>query len=476
MLGLEMRLMRVLVFLIFVTFAIALALALALMGTASIKEYTIESVMDIWSGFNGHEYETHIYKYISNIFSGYSFALSYSLLFYGTIFILIFRLSSFTLLSFIYTLHSFIYNIIYNFTKKKEEKDKFLKISIIIPAYNEEVTISSCIKSMLSLNYPGYEVIVVDDGSSDNTFNEAMKFSQERVKVIRQDNTGKPGAINTGIKNASGEIVITVDADSKLHPDALKWISRRFSGNPRLGAVAGNVKIDKPDSFLKILQSLEYTSAINLGRKSQSLLHCVMIVPGAIAALKTRVLHEVGYFSEDTFAEDFDITMKILKAGYHVEYESRAIAFTQAPESIEDFIKQRRRWHRGMTQVLAKYRKMYLNPKYGVAGILGVPYMWLELSSSLINMVLLCILVAASLSMTDMSSMTSGMLIYWALMVGVSVYAVLIDPKPGIREIIVSPLYLFYSIFIDGVSIMAFIEETLNIAMKWEKPKREEPG
>ncbi|NJD77578.1 MAG: glycosyltransferase family 2 protein [Candidatus Methanoperedens sp.] len=467
-------------------FAFITILLLSSLGTKSIAEYVFvkesaiflkEPAMDLWTKLKVLDSDI-IYNLSAkyNFFAENDFNLSYSLIFYGSLFILIFRLISFTFLSFIYTIHSSIYNFYYRFLRKKEGIDKFLKISIIIPAFNEEVTISSCIESMLSLNYPSYEVVVVDDGSSDNTYDVASKFSANGVKVIRQQNTGKPGAINTGIKSASGEIVITVDADSKLHPDALRWISRRFSGNPRLGAVAGNVKIDKPNSILKTLQSLEYTSSINLGRKSQSLLHCVMIVPGAIAALRTRVLHEVGLFPEDTFAEDFDITMRILKAGYQVEYESHAMAFTQAPESIEDIIKQRRRWHRGMTQVLAKYKKMYLNPKYGTAGIIGVPYMWLELSSSLINMALLCILVVASIYMTDMSSLTTGMLTYWALMIGVSIYSVLIDSKPSIREIIISPLFLFYNIFIDGICIMAFIEESLNIAMKWEKPKREELG
>lgn len=400
----------------------------------------------------------------------------YSLIFYATLFILIFRLLSFGSLSFIYTVlkkkDDFIYFIKRVFRKK--EKENLLKISIIIPAYNEEVTISSCINSMLRLNYPSYEIIVVDDGSSDNTFNEASKSSDDGVIVIGQKNTGKPEAMNTGIKNASGDIIITVDADSKLHPDALKWIAIRFSRNPRLGAVAGNVKIDRPQGLLKILQSLEYTTSINLGRKSQSLLHCVMIVPGAIAAIKTSVLREVGYFPSDTFAEDFDITMKILQAGYHVEYESRAIAFTQAPESIEDLLKQRRRWYRGISQVLSKNQKMYLNPKYGFAGMFGVPYMWLELGSSLINMILLFTLVATATYSADLNSLTSGLLIYWAVTIIVSIYAVLIDPMPRIEEIILSPLYLFYNVFLDAIGIMAFIEEILNIAMKWEKPKREE--
>lgn len=417
------------------------------------------SVLDVWEQL----------KAPGNInIPEFNFSIA-TLLFYGLLSILVFRLSSFGILSFIDA-----------FVKRTGKIDGFLKMSIIIPAYNEGVTIASCIKSMLNLNYPDYEVIVIDDGSSDNTFNEASKYSENGVKVIRQKNTGKPGAINTGIKNASGEVIITVDADSKLHPDALTWIDRRFSSNPRLGAVAGNVKIDRPTGLLKTLQSLEYTTSINLGRRSQSLLHCVMIVPGAIAALKTKVIHEVGGFPSDTFAEDFDITMKVLKAGYHVEYESRAIAFTQAPDTIEDFMKQRRRWYRGMMQVLSKYQGMYFNPKYGTAGIFGMPYMWLGVSSYLINMFLLFILLTDTFSYIvnysshDLVLLASGMLIYWALTIVISVYAVLIDPMPKIREILASPLYLFYNIFIDSVGLMAFVEEIMSLAMRWEKPKREE--
>jgi len=399
----------------------------------------------------------------------------YHFLFYGSMFILILRLVVFCSLSLMYTLLKIKDDIIFFIYKiLKKEKDTFIPFSIIVPAYNEEVTISSCIESMLNLDYPSYEVIVVDDGSKDKTFNEASKFLTNGVQVIRQENTGKPGAINTGIKKASGDIIITVDADSRLHPSALKWISRRFSKNQRLGAVAGNVKIDRSRSVLKILQSLEYTTSINLGRKSQSLLHCVMIVPGAIAALKTEALHKVGYFSSDTFAEDFDITMRILQVGYHVEYESRAVAFTQAPESIEDLLKQRRRWNRGIIQVLAKYQCMYMNPKYGLTGLVGVPYMWFEQGSYILNFFLLFILITSAFINLQITSLTIGILIYWGLTILVSIFAELMDPMPSIREIIISPLYLLYNIFLDVISMMAFIEEILNITMTWEKPKREE--
>ncbi len=389
---------------------------------------------------------------------------TYSIIFFGLLFILIFRLTTFFILSFIYTFSPLI--------KKKRRIDKFLKMSIIIPAYNEEITIANCIKSILALNYPNYEVIVIDDGSTDNTFKEASAVAQE-AKVIRQRNGGKPDAINTGIKNATGDVIITVDADSKLHPDALMWINRRFS-NPRLGAVAGNVKIDNPVGILKSLQSLEYSTGLNLARKSLSLLHCVTIVPGAIAALKTDVLREVGGFPIDTYAEDFDITMKIMEAGYYVEYEAHALAFTQAPKTLEDFMKQRRRWYRGMIQVLSKYRQMYFNPKCGTAGMIGVPYMWFEVGSSLVNILLFTVVVSIGFFLGDMGSIAWGMAVYWILSTIVSTYAVIIDPKPSKREILISPLIPFYSIFIDGVRLMTLVEETLNITMTWEKPERED--
>lgn len=133
-----------------------------------------------------------------------------------------------------------------------------------------------------------------------------------------------------------------------------------------------------------------------------------------------------------------------------------------------------------MTQVLSKYQGMYLNPRYGAAGIFGVPYMWLGVSSYLINMFLLFMLLIdtfsymVSFSGNDLNLLASGMLTYWAMTIGISVYAVIIDPMPKLRELIASPLYLFYNVFIDSVGLMALIEEILNLAMRWEKPKREE--
>ena len=140
---------------------------------------------------------------------------------------------------------------------------------------------------------------------------------------------------------------------------ALQKIASRFVADNRVGAVAGNVKVIPESSLLNIIQGTEYTVGINLVRKAQSMLGCVMIVPGPIAALKREAVERVVLFSDDTFAEDFDITMKILNAGYRVKYEDDAISYTDAPKNSEDFMKQRPRWYRGTMQVLDKHRDMY---------------------------------------------------------------------------------------------------------------------
>ena len=215
---------------------------------------------------------------------------------------------------------------------------------------------------------------------------------------------GKPNALNTGIAQSSGDIVLTVDADTTLHKDALSKIAVHFAANPKIGAIAGNVKIKNEHSIINVLQSAEYATGINLVRKAQSVLGCVLVVPGPIAAIRREVIQRSGGFSDETFAEDFDMTLAILKAGYRIEYVEDSLAYTDAPKNTQDLIKQRRRWYRGMIQVLDKYKSMYLNPKYGLAGTVGIPNLWLEAVSPFINLsLLLLILFTWALYRTSLS-------------------------------------------------------------------------
>jgi len=346
------------------------------------------------------------------------------------------------------------------------------KISIIVPAYNEEVTIKECIRSLLNLDYPNYEIIVIDDGSTDKTLGEAKKFEISGVKVIHQENRGKPNALNNGILSSKGEIAVTVDADTKLHRESLKKIASRFVADRHLGAVAGNVKVDPAPGLLNTLQAAEYTTGINLVRKAQSILGCVMIVPGPIAALKKEAVERVGFFSDDTFAEDFDVTMKILKAGYRVEYEDEAIAYTDAPKNLEDLMKQRRRWYRGMIQVLDKHKDMYLRRKYGFTGIFGVPNLWFDITSSVLNTALILLALLTGVLIGESFISLVGLAIYFCVEIAVGIFAISLDPMPKLREFLAVPLLSFYNVFLDGVRMMTLAEETVDIIMEWEKPRR----
>jgi poly-beta-1,6 N-acetyl-D-glucosamine synthase len=380
-------------------------------------------------------------------------------LFYATLIVSISRLSIRLFLS-----------LTYNLTRIKKELITFPKISIIVPAFNEAKTIKKCIKSLQNLDYPNFEIIVIDDGSTDNTLEIASKY--EYAKVFSQENQGKPIALNNGISHSSGEIILTVDADTELDREALRTIAKRFAANNKLGAVAGNVKVKREPTILNTIQSAEYATGINLVRKGQSVLGTVMIVPGPVAALKKEVIEEVGYFSDDTFAEDFDITVKILKKGYEIEYEEASLAYTDTPKNTEDLIKQRRRWYRGMIQVLDKHKSMYFNRKYGIVGLLGIPNLWFDAFTPFLNIGFLLVTLLTWIITGEFSASIFGIMVYLGVSLGLGIIGLSLEPKPEKRNYLALPLLLFYNMFLDGIRIMSLTEETVNILMDWEKPKR----
>ncbi len=346
------------------------------------------------------------------------------------------------------------------------------RISVIVPASNEEKSIAASMRSLLAQDYGDYEVLVVDDGSTDGTFEIAKEYEGPSARVIHQENKGKAEALNTGIRAASGSVVLTVDADTRLNSGALRALAARFASDPRLGALSGNVKVDNPRGLLQRLQEVEYTTGIGLSRKGQSMLASVMIVPGPIAAFRKEAVEKVSYFSGRTFAEDFDITLAILRERYRVEYEDNAIAYTIAPRGVEDLLKQRRRWYRGMMQVLYKHEDMFMRKRYGIAGLYGIPYMWYDTVSPMISLFLALFAVLAGFVTNNWLPILYGLSLYWGLQTVVAISAIVLDKERRLWQVIASPLLIFYSTFLDGIRAAAFIEEVLSLGMKWEKPAR----
>ena len=231
-------------------------------------------------------------------------------------------------------------------------------VTVVVPAYNEENALGKTIEALLRLSYVRKEIIIVDDGSTDGTLEVARGFaSNNSVSVVAKPNGGKWDALNAGINVAKGEFVVCIDADTLLDRDAIQHLMRHFA-DPGIGAVAGNVKVGNRGGLLTKLQALEYVVGINLHRRSEAHLRKVTVVPGPIGAFRISVLKEVGLFKGDTFAEDADITIRILKAGYKTAFEARAFAYTEAPTSMTSLAKQRYRWYRGSLQVLSKHKNM----------------------------------------------------------------------------------------------------------------------
>src|SRR5688572_28026104 len=210
-------------------------------------------------------------------------------------------------------------------------------VTIIVPVYNEEAVIASALRSLLALDYPAFDILVVDDGSTDRTFEVVSAFEGQyggvTLRVVTKANGGKATALNTGIALARTPWVLCMDGDSRLARGTLRSAMRHFD-DPRVGAVAGNVKVVNRNNIWTRLQALEYIEGLNMARRAQGYLRVVNIIPGPIGIFRVDVLRQVGGYDTDTFAEDADLTLKILTAGWHVRYEERAIAWTEAPEDF----------------------------------------------------------------------------------------------------------------------------------------------
>lgn len=245
-------------------------------------------------------------------------------------------------------------------------------VSVIVPAYNEEKVIGRTIESLLASDYPKFEIIVVDDGSSDATFETASSFSGHRVSVYRKENGGKAEALNFGWRHAAGEIIVGLDADTIFKPQTIGALAARFADR-RIGAIAGNAKVGNRVNLVTRWQALEYVTSQNLDRRAFSSLNCITVVPGSVGAWRRDIVERLGGFSSETLAEDQDLTIRVRKLGYDIGYEENAVGLTEAPDSLRALAKQRFRWSFGTLQCMWKHRDALLNPKYGALGFIAMP-------------------------------------------------------------------------------------------------------
>jgi len=355
-----------------------------------------------------------------------------------------------------------------------ESKD--LRVTLIVPAYNEEVVIEKSIRSLLEQTYQNLEILVVDDGSKDKTYPLAKKYEftkgSKSLRALTKKNGGKANAINYGIEHSTGNLIMVVDADSKLHNDAVELMARYFL-DPEIAAVAGSVYVSNQNNLLTKLQALEYIEGLNMVRNGQAFLKLVNIIPGPIGMFRKDALYEVGLYDDDTFAEDCDVTLKLIMKGYKIDFEPEAVAVTEAPEHLLDLIKQRYRWTRGILQAIKKHRSMLWNIKKSFAASFTLWYMLFEaifwpFMDVWANMYIIYI------------SLTSGysiLMFYWwsiftVLDVTGALYCVLITGEK--LSLIIYAVYyrLFFVQMINIAKILSTLEEWFGVKMSWGKLER----
>jgi cellulose synthase/poly-beta-1,6-N-acetylglucosamine synthase-like glycosyltransferase/peptidoglycan/xylan/chitin deacetylase (PgdA/CDA1 family)/spore germination protein YaaH len=241
------------------------------------------------------------------------------------------------------------------------------RIAVLIPAFNEETVIVRTIRSVLNSDYKNLHVIVIDDGSLDRTFDVAREayaaeIAAGRVQVLTHPNGGKASALNFALERITEEIYVGIDADTVIATDAISKLIPHFE-NPRIGAMAGNAKVGNRVNLWTSWQALEYITSQNFERRALDLFHVVTVVPGAIGAWRTAPVKVAGGYPLNTVAEDADLTMNLLEQRYHVDYEDRALAFTEAPVDVLGLMRQRFRWSFGILQAVWKHRMAFIRNK-----------------------------------------------------------------------------------------------------------------
>ncbi|MFQ5890260.1 MAG: glycosyltransferase [Gemmatimonadota bacterium] len=349
-------------------------------------------------------------------------------------------------------------------------------VSVVVPAYNEGTVIEQGLRSLLALDYPLYEVVVVDDGSSDDTLEVASRFEGRHgsvdVRVLTKSNGGKASALNLGIRNSRHPFILCMDADCWVEPQTLRLAMPHFR-EPSIGAVAGNVKVQNRGRLITRLQALEYIEGLNMPRRAQGFIAAVNIVPGPVGVFRREALEDVGGYDHDTFAEDADLTLKLITAGWKIVYEDRAITWTQAPDGWLDLVQQRYRWTRGILQALRKRKGLFLRPFPDLPLWLSAAEMGFEAIVWPIMNVYAHLFFAVVALLFGMGEL---LLYWWILLTLLDLVAALVTVSMEEESIWLVPYAIvyrfFFILFLDVTKAFAAVEEWFRLGMEWDKLRR----
>ncbi|MGL5652772.1 MAG: glycosyltransferase family 2 protein [Paraclostridium sp.] len=355
--------------------------------------------------------------------------------------------------------------------------DNYVPVSILVPAYNEEETICDCVESLSYVDYPEYEIVVIDDGSNDDTSNKLInKFELKKVPrpirrlvkckneqfiyegyvkdgvkltLVKKENGGKADALNMGINVSKYPLFVSLDADSILQRDSISNIVMPFMEDDTTIAVGGSIKVanqvvlDKgkvikvmpPKKILTIFQTIEYYRVFLTTRVWFNSFNGNLIISGAFGLFKKNAVLNVGGYDTDTVGEDMDLVVKLHsfyrknKIKYKIKYEYKAICWSQVPEKLKDLKGQRRRWHIGLITSLNSHRYIFLNPKYGLVGIFSFLYFVVyEMFSCIIDVFgLIIILISYFSGLLNLKFLITFLFIYIFYSVIISLTAIILE-------------------------------------------------
>jgi cellulose synthase/poly-beta-1,6-N-acetylglucosamine synthase-like glycosyltransferase len=350
-------------------------------------------------------------------------------------------------------------------------------VTAILPCYNEGLVLENAAKSMMGQSYHNLEILIVNDGSTDNTSEIGKRLAAKygpKLKFLEKPNGGKASALNLGIQHAKGEIVICMDSDSVFSKNAVAHLASTFQ-DPAVVGAAGNVKVSNSCNFWTRSQRVEWATGLSMQERAFAELGCMQVITGAVGAFRKSALLAVGGYSSDTIVEDMDITVTLQRIkGAKVQFNPWAVAKTEAPESYKDFYKQRYRWTYGRYQILKKHRDMLFNPEYGMMGMFGLPY---YLLTPLLNIgtailfVFVLILAVVTNSLT-IALVYIGIAAIVTILLGI--YAVYIDNnhdnyKLSLYGVIQNMWYMFIISYIDT---KAWFDHAIGKKTKWNKVAR----
>ncbi|WP_329039338.1 glycosyltransferase [Streptomyces sp. NBC_01725] len=352
-------------------------------------------------------------------------------------------------------------------------------VTVLVPAYNERECIANTVRSLMESDHP-IEVIVIDDGSTDGTADIVEAMWLPGVQVVRQVNSGKPAALNNGIAHAGHDLVVMMDGDTVFEPSTVRELVQPF-GDPRVGAVAGNAKVGNRDTLIGAWQHIEYVMGFNLDRRMYDVLRCMPTIPGAVGAFRRQALERVGGMSEDTLAEDTDITMAMHRDGWRVVYAERARAWTEAPESVQQLWSQRYRWSYGTMQAIWKHRRAVIERgPSGRFGRVGLPLV----SLFMVLFPLLAPLIDVFLLYGLIFGPTRNTVIAWLGVLAVqavcAAYAFRLDGERMIHLISLPLQQILYRQLMYVVLLQSWITALTGGRLRWQKLRRtgavEAPG